>query len=143
MGSDVEGAVKLPSGVCYWRQGSLINSIPTGATKDLALCRFVVCMFLAPLCGTFKFEFKFERMSIGVSVEIWWEQRVQSSRVALQVRDPAFLDILGSSPKLVEFVETSAHEGGVWYPDKNEFYFASVRLTGPDGNARADVSFSS
>lgn len=96
MASYVEGAVKLPSGACYWRQGSLLNSIPTGATEDLALCRFVV-------------------------------------------HDPAFLDILGSSPKLVELVKTNAHEGGVWYPDKNEFYFSSGRLTGPDGNTRADL----
>lgn len=93
----VDGAVQLPSGACYWRQGSLINGIPTGATKDIAVCRFVV-------------------------------------------RDSEFLDLLGSSPKVVELVKTNAHEGGVWYPDKNEFYFTSGRLTGPNGNARADLT---
>lgn len=63
--------------------------------------------------------------------------------MVLQVRDSEFLDLLGSSPKVVELVKTNAHEGGVWYPDKNEFYFTSGRLTGPNGNARADVSFRS
>lgn len=91
-----EGAADLPSGACYWRQGSLLNGIATGATKDISVCRFVV-------------------------------------------RDPAFLEILGSSPKLEELVKTNAHEGGVWYPAKNEFYFSSGRLTGPSGNARADL----
>jgi hypothetical protein len=38
---DVDGA-SLPSGVCYWRQGSLINGVATGATEDIQHCRFEV-----------------------------------------------------------------------------------------------------
>lgn len=57
----------------------------------------------------------------------------------LQVRDLEFLDILGPSPKVVELVKTNAHEGAVWYPDNNEFYFSSVRLEGPNGVVRTDV----
>lgn len=60
--------------------------------------------------------------------------------MALQVRDAEFLDLLGSAPKVVEFVKTNAHEGGVWYPDRNEFYFSSTRFKGRDGAARTDVS---
>lgn len=59
----------------------------------------------------------------------------------LQVRDPEFLDILGSSPKLVELVKTDAHEGGAWYPDKDEFYFSSNKLTSSTGQIKTDVSF--
>ncbi|KAG0617725.1 hypothetical protein M758_4G010100 [Ceratodon purpureus] len=86
----------LPFGVCYWRQGSLINNISTGATEDLEHCRF-------------------------------------------EVRDPEFLNLLGSSPKFVEFVKTSAHEGAVWYPDKNELYFSSEKFTGLNGDPRTDL----
>lgn len=55
------------------------------------------------------------------------------------VRDLEFLDILGPSPKVVELVKTNAHEGAVWYPDNNEFYFSSVRLEGPNGVVRTDL----
>jgi len=55
------------------------------------------------------------------------------------VRDPEFSDVLGSSPEIHELVKTNAHEGGVWYPDKNEFYFTSTLLTGSTGDARAVV----
>ncbi|KAG0559226.1 hypothetical protein KC19_10G088700 [Ceratodon purpureus] len=91
----VDGA-SLPSGACYWRQGSLINHIPTGPTEDLQHCRFVV-------------------------------------------RDPGFLDLLGLSPKIVEFVKTDAHEGAVWYPDQNELYFSSNRIALANGGSRADL----
>uniref|UniRef100_A0A7I4CSZ5 SMP-30/Gluconolactonase/LRE-like region domain-containing protein n=1 Tax=Physcomitrium patens TaxID=3218 RepID=A0A7I4CSZ5_PHYPA len=57
----------------------------------------------------------------------------------LQVRDPEFLDILGSSPKLVELVKTDAHEGGAWYPDKDEFYFSSNKLTSSTGQIKTDL----
>lgn len=60
-------------------------------------------------------------------------------RCRFVVRDPAFLDILGSSPKIVELVKTNAHEGGAWYPDKNELYFTSAKLAGPDGTPRTDL----
>ena len=58
----------------------------------------------------------------------------------LQVRDPGFLDLLGLSPKIVEFVKTDAHEGAVWYPDQNELYFSSNRIALANGGSRADVS---
>ena len=59
------------------------------------------------------------------------------------MRDPEFLDVLGSSPEVLELVKTNAHEGGVWHPDKNEFYFTSTQLTGSSGNARADAGIRS
>jgi len=55
------------------------------------------------------------------------------------VRDPEFFDVLGSAPEIIELVKENAHEGGVWYPDKNEFYFSSTPLTVSTGYARADV----
>lgn len=45
----------------------------------------------------------------------------------LQVRDPEFLEILGEAPKLKFVAKTDAHEGGAYYPDTDEFYFASSR----------------
>lgn len=44
-----------------------------------------------------------------------------------QVRDPEFLEILGPAPELKLMAKTDAHEGGVYHPDTNDFYFTSVR----------------
>lgn len=46
-----------------------------------------------------------------------------------QVRDPEFLEILGPAPELKLVAKTDAHEGGVYHPDNNEFYFSSSRHT--------------
>lgn len=45
----------------------------------------------------------------------------------LQVRDPEFLEILGPAPELKLVAETDAHEGGVYHPDNNEFYYSTTR----------------
>jgi len=45
----------------------------------------------------------------------------------VQVRDVEFLEILGPAPELKLLAKTDAHEGGVYYPDTNEFYFSSAR----------------
>lgn len=57
--------------------------------------------------------------------------------------DLEFLDLLGLLLKVVEFVKMNVYEGGVWYFDKNEFYFIFGRLMGFNGNVRVDVSFCS
>lgn len=44
-----------------------------------------------------------------------------------QVRDLEFLDILGPAPELKLMAKTDAHEGGVYHPDMDEFYFTSAR----------------
>ncbi|CAK9870190.1 unnamed protein product [Sphagnum jensenii] len=44
-----------------------------------------------------------------------------------EVRDPDFLEVLGVAPTLELVVNTDAHEGGVYFPDTDEFYFASSR----------------
>lgn len=43
------------------------------------------------------------------------------------VRDPEFLEILGPAPELKLVAETDAHEGGVYHPDNNEFYYSTTR----------------
>lgn len=43
------------------------------------------------------------------------------------VRDLAFVEILGLAPNLTLVANTNAHEGGVYHPTKNEFYFTSSR----------------
>jgi hypothetical protein len=37
------------------------------------------------------------------------------------------LEVIGVAPTLELVVNTDAHEGGVYFPDTNEFYFASSR----------------
>ncbi|XP_024375484.1 lactonohydrolase oryL [Physcomitrium patens] len=44
------------------------------------------------------------------------------------IRQPEFLKVIGSSPKVRVLVRTPALEGGVYYPDKDEFYFSTVRF---------------
>ena len=59
----------------------------------------------------------------------------------VQVREPEFLEILGAAPELKLVAETDAHEGGVYHPDDNEFYFSSVR--GPvtvDGEEKTNTA---
>lgn len=48
-----------------------------------------------------------------------------------QVRDPEFLEILGPAPKVHLVAKTDAHEGGVYHPATNEFFFASSRFKIP------------
>lgn len=43
------------------------------------------------------------------------------------MRDLEFLDILGPAPELKLMAKTDAHEGGVYHPDMDEFYFTSAR----------------
>lgn len=43
-----------------------------------------------------------------------------------ELLDEEFLEVLGRSPK-IEFISNApAHEGGVYFPDKEEFYFSST-----------------
>jgi hypothetical protein len=49
----------------------------------------------------------------------------------VQVRDPEFLEILGPAPKVHLIANTDAHEGGVYHPATNEFFFASSRFKIP------------
>lgn len=61
--------------------------------------------------------------------------------VGLQVCDLEFLDILGLLLKFVEFVKMDVYEGGVWYFDKDEFYFLFNKLISFIGQIKIDVSF--
>ena len=47
------------------------------------------------------------------------------------MRDPEFLEILGPAPKVHLIAKTDAHEGGVYHPATNEFFFASSRFKIP------------
>eukprot|EP00246_Nothoceros_aenigmaticus_P003415 TRINITY_DN1456_c0_g1_i2.p1 TRINITY_DN1456_c0_g1~~TRINITY_DN1456_c0_g1_i2.p1 ORF type:complete len:384 (+),score=61.24 TRINITY_DN1456_c0_g1_i2:228-1379(+) len=51
-----------------------------------------------------------------------------SSNCTFQVRHPDFLAILGASPVLQFEAAAAAHEGGVYYPDTNEFFFTTKRV---------------
>ncbi|MBY9076574.1 SMP-30/gluconolactonase/LRE family protein [Nocardioides sp. WL0053] len=46
------------------------------------------------------------------------------------VHDPAFLDVLGESPRLVHVVAVDAHEGPVYVPDEDALYFTTLPRPG-------------
>lgn len=48
-----------------------------------------------------------------------------------ELRDSKFLSVIGKKPKLEVVAYTDGHEGGVYFPDKQEFYFSSTRQTTP------------
>jgi len=52
---------------------------------------------------------------------------------AFTVHDAAFLDVLGTSPRLALVVETDAHEGPVYVADEHALYFTTVPRPGADG----------
>src|SRR4051812_39774871 len=57
---------------------------------------------------------------------------------AFAVHDDAFLDVLGSDPRLELVLETDAHEGPVYAPDEDALYFTTTPRRGPAG-PRVDI----
>lgn len=53
-----------------------------------------------------------------------------------QLRDPEFLRVIGKRPKLELVAYADAHEGGVYFPDKEEFYFSSTKKSEPEPNIK-------
>lgn len=52
------------------------------------------------------------------------------------VRDPAFLDILAFDSKLELIAHADAHEGGVYNPDDDSFYFSTTKQLEPKPNTK-------
>jgi gluconolactonase len=61
-----------------------------------------------------------------------------AGEAAFAVRDDAFLDVLGSDPRLELIVETEAHEGPVYAADEDALYFTTVPRPRPAG-PRVDI----
>lgn len=59
-----------------------------------------------------------------------------SPSCAFLVRDPEFLDILAFDSKLEIVAHADAHEGGVYFPDDDSFYFTSSKQLKPKPNAK-------
>src|SRR3954462_12718197 len=55
---------------------------------------------------------------------------------AFAVHDDAFLDVLGSDPRLELVLETDAPEGPVYAPDEDALYFTTAPPRGPAGPRR-------
>ncbi|MCO5597528.1 hypothetical protein L7F22_051606 [Adiantum nelumboides] len=57
-----------------------------------------------------------------------WKKSARASRTPCQfeVLDVEFLDVLGKTPKVDFLSHAPAHEGGVYFPDNEEFYFSST-----------------
>ncbi|KAI5075104.1 hypothetical protein GOP47_0009180 [Adiantum capillus-veneris] len=71
-----------------------------------------------------------------------WEQGLLRSKTmkdyttcSFVVRDPAFLEILSGESKLELVAEAEAHEGGVYNPDDDCFYFSSSSKMHPKPNS--------
>jgi gluconolactonase len=54
-----------------------------------------------------------------------------ATETAFAVHDEAFLDVLGSAPRLERVIETDAHEGPVYAADEDALYFTTVPRPGP------------
>ncbi|KAH7306510.1 hypothetical protein KP509_22G016200 [Ceratopteris richardii] len=56
-----------------------------------------------------------------------WHENAGHSRAPcdFEVLDAEFLDVLGKAPKLEFITNAPAREGGVYFPDKEEYYFSS------------------
>src|SRR4051812_36352336 len=61
-----------------------------------------------------------------------------ATEAAFAVHDDAFLDALGSDPRLERVVTTDAHEGPVYVTDEDALYFTTVPRPGPSG-PRVDI----
>src|SRR4051794_9745659 len=59
-------------------------------------------------------------------------------KAAFAVHDDAFLDVLGSDPRLELVLETDAHEGPVYAADEDALYFTTIPRRGPAG-PRVDI----
>ena len=57
---------------------------------------------------------------------------------AFAVHDEAFLEVIGSAPRLQRVIETDAHEGPVYVAGENALYFTTVPRPGPSG-PRVDI----
>eukprot|EP00250_Pteridium_aquilinum_P005503 c15586_g1_i1 orf=147-1331(+) len=57
-----------------------------------------------------------------------WKQNSGAShtRCDFEVLDEEFLEVIGKAPKVKFVSHAPAHEGGVYFPDNDEFYFSST-----------------